>query len=89
MVILPNSLEDGLNLYIFPFGFLLANGERLPLVPLYLGSLFFTLDEYIKNIVRFVGCYNVVTDLVSIYRCLFESGTKQSRQTASSSRLLK
>lgn len=43
--VFPSSLEDGLHSYVFPPAVLLAKGERLALVPFYLGSLYTRLDE--------------------------------------------
>lgn len=35
--VLPSCLKDGLNSYVFPLVVLLEKGEKLALVPLYLG----------------------------------------------------
>lgn len=45
----------------FSSGDLSGKGEKLALVPFYLGSLFFRSDECVKNIVRSVGRYHVVS----------------------------
>lgn len=50
-----------MNTYIFPLAILLAKRKRLALAPLYLRSLFFNPDYYIKNIIQSIGCYHVVT----------------------------
>lgn len=40
----PSGLEDGLNSYVFP-PIIFAKRERLDVVPVYLESLFYRLDE--------------------------------------------
>lgn len=59
--VLPSGPEDGLNPYVFPLAIRLAKGERLALASIYFGSLFYRLDECIKNIVKSIGRYHVVT----------------------------
>lgn len=59
--VLPSCPKNGSDAYVFPLAIQLAKGESLALVPLYLCSLFFELDECIQNIVLSVGCYHVVT----------------------------
>lgn len=59
--ILPSCLKYGSNAYVFPLAIQLAKGESLAFVPLYLGSLFFELDEVVQNLVLSIGCYHVVT----------------------------
>lgn len=58
---LPSRPEDGLNTSVFPLAILLVKGKRLALALLYLGSLFYRLNECLKNIVWSVEHYNVVT----------------------------
>lgn len=58
--VLPRSLEDGLNSYVFPLAILLAKGENLPLASLYLGSLYARL-MCLGNVTRLMGRYDVVT----------------------------
>lgn len=50
--ILLRSPEDSLSSYGFPIAIKLDKGERLALVPIYLGFLFYWLDECVDNIVR-------------------------------------
>lgn len=49
------SPEDDLSLYVFPSAILLANGKKLALSPLYLGSLYAGLDQCMANVVLSVG----------------------------------
>lgn len=49
MVRAPSRPQDGLSAYVFPLAFMLARGERLALVPVYLGSLLVMLDERVVN----------------------------------------
>lgn len=58
--ILPSRMEDGLNQYIFPFAINIAKREKFTLAHLYLGTLYARLDEYVQNIRRTVGSYDVV-----------------------------
>lgn len=55
------SLEYRLNNYVFHLAIILAKGERLALLPLYLGSLFDSLDKCANNVVWSVGRYDVAT----------------------------
>lgn len=41
----------------------LAKGERLALAPLYLRSLYASLDKCVNNVLHFVGRYDVVTNI--------------------------
>lgn len=65
--ILPSGMEDGLNQYIFPFATNIAKGAKFTLAHLYLGTLYASLDEYVQNIRRIVGSYDVVMHVGS--RC--------------------
>lgn len=58
--VLSKTPEERLNTFVFPLVFLLAKRKRLSLAPLYLGSLFDRLDEFIGNILKFVDRYNFI-----------------------------
>lgn len=69
--VLLSSLEDDFDSYVFLFAISLAQGERLAIVPIYLGSLFYRLDECIQNIVKSVSLscgdschYHLFTSLI-------------------------
>lgn len=47
--VLLSGPEDGIHPYVFPLAIKLAKGERLALVPIFLGSLFYRLDECVQN----------------------------------------
>lgn len=68
--VLPSGLEDSLNSSVFPLKILLAKEKRLALASFYLGSLFFRLEECVKNIVQSVGHYHGVIMLTPL---LFKS----------------
>lgn len=59
--VLPNSPENVLNPYVFSVAVQPAKEERLAVASIYLGSLFNKLDGCIRNIVKSVGHYHVVT----------------------------
>lgn len=59
--ILPSGPEYGNHLYVFPLTVKLAKGEQLSLVPIFLGSLFFRLDECIQNQLKSMGRYTMVS----------------------------
>lgn len=43
--VLLSGPEDGINSYIFPLAIRLAKGKSLALAPIFLGSLYYRLDE--------------------------------------------
>lgn len=53
--------KDGISPYVFPRAIRLAKGERLALAPIYLGSLFYQLDECVQNIIKSMGRSIVVS----------------------------
>lgn len=55
--ILPSGPEDGLNAFVFP----LARGEKVALSSIFLGSLFYRLDECILSLVWSMGRYTVAS----------------------------
>lgn len=59
--VLPSGPKDGMNPYVFPLAVRLAKGEKLALAPVFLGSLFFNLDECGQNLVKSIGWYTVVS----------------------------
>lgn len=73
--------EDGLNGFVFPLPILLA--KRLVLAPLYLGSLYYRLDECVNNVVRSVWRYDVVTHAYKInkHRWIVQRGKSTSKIT--------
>lgn len=50
-----------------PPGNQIRQGARLSLVPIYLGSLLYRVNECVDNIVRSVGCFHVVTHADTTY----------------------
>lgn len=58
---LPSGLEDGINSYVFPLVIRLAKGEKVALAPIFLGSLFYRLDECVQSLVRSMGRYTVAS----------------------------
>lgn len=58
---LPSGPEDGLNPFVFSLAIRFTKGERSVLAPIYLGSLSYRLDECIRNSVKPVRRYHIVT----------------------------
>lgn len=50
-----------MNPYIFNLAIRLVKREKLALAPIYLGLLFYRLDDCVGNIVRSLGCFHVMT----------------------------
>lgn len=59
--ILPSGPKDGLNAFVFPLAIHLARGEKVALAPIFLGSLFYRLDECVQSLVRSMGRYTVAS----------------------------
>lgn len=57
--------------YVFLLAILLEKGERLALGLIYLGSLFARLDEFIINVTRSLGSYDVVMHVNSSFLQIF------------------
>lgn len=53
--------DDQINPYISPLVVMLAKGEKLALIPIFLGSLFFRLDECAQNLVKSMGPYTFIS----------------------------
>lgn len=53
--------EDGPNAYVCPLAIRLARGDRRALASIYLGSLFYRLDQCVDNIMRSIDRFYVVT----------------------------
>lgn len=68
---LPSGPEDGIHPYVFPLVVKLAKGEKLALVPIFLGSLFYRLDECVHNLSKSMGRYTVVSHVNSAFLHLF------------------
>lgn len=68
--VLPSGPEDDLNPYKFSL-LILAKRESLAVLPLYLGSLYYRLDECVSNIVKFVGHFHVLTHVDTVFFQLF------------------
>lgn len=58
--VFPSPPYDGLNPFVFPVAVLLAQKKPVALRLWFLGSLFKSLDECGRHIVRSVGCYEVI-----------------------------
>lgn len=56
---------------MFPLVIKLAKGESLALVPMYLGSHFYRLDECVGYIMKFVARYHVVIHADTTFLKLF------------------
>lgn len=52
---------NGHNPYVFPLAILLAKGEKLAVASMYLESLYSQLDEWVVDVIPFMGRYEVVT----------------------------
>lgn len=52
---MPSGPTDGINPYVFPLTIKLAKVEKLALAPIFLGSLFFNLDECAQNLLKIYG----------------------------------
>lgn len=59
--VLPSGPEDGINSFVFPLAIRLAKGEKIALGPIFLGSLFYRLDECVRSLVRSRGRYTVTS----------------------------
>lgn len=79
--VFPSDPEGDLNSYMFPLIIRWAKGERLALMPIYLGSLLYILDKCIRNIVKSVGCYYVVTHADTAFLQLFLWERSKTRST--------
>lgn len=58
---LPRRPEDGTHPYVFPLAVKLAKEEKLAVAPIFLGSLFYCLDECVDNLSKSMGRYTVVS----------------------------
>lgn len=58
---LPTGRADGINPYVSPLAIRLVRGEKLAMTPIFLGSLFFRLDECVQNLLKSMGRYTVVS----------------------------
>lgn len=59
--VLPNGPKDSLYAYVFPLPIRLARGDRLALALVYVGLLFYRLNECVHKITRSMGQFLVVT----------------------------
>lgn len=50
---------DSLNEYVFPSAVTLAKGRKVASAPIYMGSLYTSLDEYVANVMWSLGRYVV------------------------------
>lgn len=62
--VLPTGRADGINPYVFPLAIWLVRGEKLALTPIFLSSLFFRLDECVRNLLKSMG---------RVYSCLLRN----------------
>lgn len=69
--VLPSSPEDGIHPYVFLLAVKLAKGEKLALAPIFLGSLFYRLDECVQSLSRSMGRYTVVSYANSAFLQMF------------------
>lgn len=60
-ICLASGSEDGLNPDVFPLAVRLGIGERLTLVPIFRGSLFYCSNESIRNLVKSIERCTVVS----------------------------
>lgn len=58
---MPSGPEDGINAYVFPLAIRLARGEKVALALIFLGSLFYRLDECVHSLVRSMWRYTVAS----------------------------
>lgn len=65
------GLKDGLNPYVFPLAIRLTRGDKLTLLPIYLGSLFYRLDLCVQNIIKSTDQHIVVTHADTSFLQLF------------------
>lgn len=57
--VLPSGPQDGIHPYVFPLAIKLSKVEQLALALIFLGSLFYHLDECIQNQLKSMGRYTV------------------------------
>lgn len=59
--VLSSGPEDSINAYVFPMAIRLARGEKVALAPIFLGSLFYRLNECVQTLIRSMGRYIVAS----------------------------
>lgn len=69
--VLPCGLEDEIHPYVFSLAVKLAKGEQLAPALIFLGSLFFRLDECAQSRLKSMGRYTVVFYANSAFLQLF------------------
>lgn len=53
--VLPSGPKDDINYYVFPLAIRLAKGEKVALAPIFLGSLYYRLDECVQSLMNLMG----------------------------------
>lgn len=69
--VLTSGPEDGINAFVFPLAIHLARGEKVALASIFLGSLFYRLDECVQSLIRSMGRYTVASYAQTVFLQMF------------------
>lgn len=69
--VMPRSMEDGLNPYVFSLAIQDHERKKLTLASLYLGYLYTQFDEFLANVLQSTRRYNAITHFDSCFLQMF------------------